>query len=344
MAKPPSIPRLKHVKFTRAKGKVYAYFNTGKKVAGKIVYAAMPAFGTPQFYQSYAAFMGARTKRQVVIPTVASLAEAYQNGPEFAGLSAGTQRLYRSTLKRITEQLGELPLEIVSRSHVREVLDNRLAGNGARNIFLALVGIIYTWARGRDMTDKRPTEGLKPYRLGEHDPWPEEVLDAALTADDDRVRLATHILYYSGLRIGDAVKLRWSDIRNGKIVVTPQKSARFKKVLHIPVHSRLETELAQTPKRGVTILCHQNGKPLFDASVVRRALADFAADLGFTVVPHGLRKSAVNALLEAGCTIAEVASITGQSFNIVERYARKVDNIALGEAAIIKLERREKSA
>jgi len=51
------------------------------------------------------------------------------------------------------------------------------------------------------------------------------------------------------------------------------------------------------------------------------------------------------ALLEAGCTIAEVASITGQTHQIVEKYAAKVNQRRLGKAAIVKFERaRDKSA
>ncbi len=41
--------------------------------------------------------------------------------------------------------------------------------------------------------------------------------------------------------------------------------------------------------------------------------------------PHGLRALAVNTLLEAGCTPAEVAGITDQSLGIIERYARQRD-------------------
>jgi len=57
-------------------------------------------------------------------------------------------------------------------------------------------------------------------------------------------------------------------------------------------------------------------------------------------VPHGLRKNAVNALLLAGCTIAEVGSITGQSMQVIEHYAARVNNRKLGEAAILKMDSR----
>jgi hypothetical protein len=50
-----------------------------------------------------------------------------------------------------------------------------------------------------------------------------------------------------------------------------------------------------------------------------------AARRGYKVVPHGLRKNAVNTLLEVGCTVAEVSSITGQSLQMVEHYAKQIN-------------------
>jgi hypothetical protein len=55
-------------------------------------------------------------------------------------------------------------------------------------------------------------------------------------------------------------------------------------------------------------------------------------------VPHGLRKNAVRALLEAGCTVNEVSSITGQTAQMVEHYAREVNQLKLAEEAIRKWE------
>lgn len=56
------------------------------------------------------------------------------------------------------------------------------------------------------------------------------------------------------------------------------------------------------------------------------------------LVFHGLRKSAVVMLLEAGCTDAEVSAITGQSRDMVEHYARAVNQRKLAAAAILKWE------
>lgn len=56
------------------------------------------------------------------------------------------------------------------------------------------------------------------------------------------------------------------------------------------------------------------------------------------LVPHGLRKSAVCFLLEAGCTAAEVSAITGQTLEMVEHYAADFDRQRLAARAIAKWE------
>lgn len=332
------LPTLKYVKFTRAKGKTYAYFNTGRRVGGKLVFVALPPFGSVGFYDSYAACMGARTKSAQVVFTVADLCRAFELSEEFRRVSPGTQKTYGYTLARISDQLGKLAVFKVNRAHIREIVNHRIEGNGARNIFLKVVAILWKWARDRDYADATqfPTSGIAFFKMGEYEPWPEELLQAALASEIPRVRLAVHLLYYTGQRIGDVMKLRWSDLRNGKFVLTQQKTG---KVLHIPLHSALERELAATPRAGITIITGAHGRPLRQ-DAIRAELKAFAAELGVKVVPHGLRKSAVNSLLEAGCTVHQVMSITGQSAGVVEHYARRVDQMTLGEAAIYKLEQK----
>ncbi len=59
------------------------------------------------------------------------------------------------------------------------------------------------------------------------------------------------------------------------------------------------------------------------------------------LVFHGLRRSAVVMLLEAGCTDAEVAAITGQSRQMIEHYSRQVNQKRLAASAILKWENAE---
>jgi hypothetical protein len=121
------------------------------------------------------------------------------------------------------------------------------------------------------------------------------------------------------------------------------------------LHEDLQKILLETPKSAVTILTNTAGTPwtkdgfktswqkAFNAPSERaeeptppwplRAIREGG------YVFHGLRKSAVVFLLEAGCTDAEVAAITGQSRTMVEHYGRQVGQRKLAASAILKWER-----
>lgn len=334
----PDTPRLQWVKFTRAKGKLYAYFNTGRKVNGKIVYQPLPEFGTAEFYLSYGAFKGARTKRAKIAADLSSIADLYQRSDQWRNLSEGTQKIYRYAIGLIMPEFGEFPLDDIRRGDIIRVVEE-IPGGAKRNIFVSVMGVLFKFARFRDLTTNDPCKDIPKYATGEHEPWPTELLEAALKSDDQFVRLATHLLYFTGQRIGDVAKMRWSDVRGDRIEVTPQKTARLGKHLKIHQHHDLARELANTPKLGLAIIAKPDGKP-WTAQTIRDRLQAFAKDHGYSVVPHGLRKSAVIALLEAGCTIPEVQSVTGQSVEMVMHYAARVDQGKLSEAAILKLERK----
>ncbi len=323
------LPKLEHVKYVRRRGKVYAYFNTGQKRDGKPIYAKLPPPSAPEFFSSYGSFKAGRTKRKPASYTVRDLVDDYRKSPHFAKRAENTQKLYRVQLARISECWGKFPVNALEPEHVRLVLDNEGWGAGTHNAVLAVLGALYTWARKSGKTRQEPTKDVDRARGGEHQPWPEDVLEAALASDDPIIRLAVHLLYFTGQRIGDVLKMRWGDIRGNMIHVEQQKTG---KVVEPPLIAELRAELDGTARQGLTIIHGVNDRQL------REKLQAFTRSLGVETVPHGLRKNAVNSLLLAGCTIAEVASITGQTYQVVEHYAAKVNTRTLGQAAMLKFE------
>jgi integrase len=333
MAKP---PKLDHVRYVTSKGRVYAYFNTGRKKNGRPEYIALPRPGSVGFFDSYAASLAGRNRKVLPAYTVATLFDEFQDSQEFAALARGTQEAYGIYLRLASELLGKAFVDDLTRADVLMILDNEKWGAGKRNLFVAVIGAAYKWGRLRGRTAIWPTREIPHAETGEHLAWPDDVRDAGLEAVDDLTRLAVALLFYTGQRIGDVCAMRWTAIKNEKIKVVQQKTG---KSLMIRLHADLRAELDRYGKRGLTLLTNALGGPVSPAQL-RRILKAFCASLGHPELkPHGLRKNAVIALLTAGCSVAETAAITGQTYQLVEYYARQIDQERMGEAAILKMER-----
>lgn len=329
MAKPHS---LEYVKFTRAKGKWYAYFNTGRKVNGKTIYAPMPPIGSVGFFDTYNTYLGHRRRKINAILTVEVLARDFEKSVKFRALANASQVAYSVSLRKLVKEIGHAPAGKVERKHIRHIADERIKSAGTRNMFIRVVGALYAWARDMEMVENKPSEGLKVTKPDPYEPWPQSLLAAALESDNARVRLAVHLLYFTGQRIGDVCAMRWDAIAGDAITVTQQKTG---KVLQIHIGPQLAAELARTDRTAETIMATAWGKPM-SGITLRKELKAFASEHSSDVVPHGLRKNAVISLLQAGCTVPQVAAITGQTHGIVEHYAKRIDQYAMGRAAIEK--------
>ncbi len=327
---------LPYVKYVKARGRDYWYFDTGTTINGKPVYKRLPHLRDAGFGASYASFMAGRTRRANLAEhmTVAKLIELFEASAKFKALATGTKRNYGIHLRKIETLVGNAPVNDLEPRDVTRMMDELSDKPGTANMILAVTGALYRWGRQRHHVLKNinPTQDIEQMPMGSHDPWPENVLNDALASDNDRVRLSAHLLYYTAQRIGDVCRMRWSDIRGNVISVVQEKTDT---PLEITLHSALAAELARTPRRGMTILTNWQGGPISDQPI-RIALKKHVAGYGLDLVPHGLRKNAVIALLEAGCSVAETASVSGQSFPMVEYYAKLRNQKRLSSAAILK--------
>jgi integrase len=332
------------VKPVTSKGRVYLYFDTGRiDERGRKVMTRLPDLSDRFHYGStYAGLLAARTRREregvvdATLMTIPKLIDLFQRSPQWRELSDRSQYLYTMYLDRFAKMMPTAPAAEVTGDDIVRIMDKMGKTPGAANLLLGAVASLYKWARGRHVPREcRPTFEVERFKLGEHDPWPEPVLEAALRADDDLVRLGTHMLYFTAQRLNDVRAMRWSDIRNDSISLVQDKTG---KELRIPLTEALKAELARTSRKGLFILANDKGHKV-SITQLRGRLQTFAAKLGSEVVPHGLRKNAVNALLEAGCTVAETAAISGQTLQLVEMYAKKRDQGKLANAAILKWDR-----
>jgi integrase len=211
----------------------------------------------------------------------------------------------------------------------------------AANNLLRSLSSMMSWSVPRGWIKFNPCLSVKKLKAGSpYEPWSWEAI--CLLEKEGRADLwhAAALALYTGQRQGDVLKMRWSDIRENMIAVEQEKTH---KKLWIPMHKALKRILKAVPRFGESILKSARGeawttdgfKTAWQKEMDREKLAALRAQ---RCVFHGLRKSSVVMLLEAGCTDAEVSAITGQSREMVEHYARAVNQKKLAAAAILKWE------
>jgi integrase len=318
----------------------------GRDNGGKRILKRLPDVRHRDFPAALAAAKAMRTKGEKAngAKTFDWLVKLYERSPDFRAKAENTKRLYSRHLAYANEnfrnRLGHsAPLAILSAEQLLILRDKMADEPGKANAIIKSVSALYHWAgkSGRKYVKENIASGIDLLEVGEHQPWPEWLVEEALA--DPAIRLPVALLYFLGQRIGDTVKLGRGNMASGAIKLTQQKTGTQ---LTIAVHRRLaEIIEADVPKGQMMFLLNEKGAPVTESGL-RQRIQKWAKDRGQRIVPHGLRKNAVNALLESGCSAAEVSAITGQSLQMIEHYAKKRDRAHLGRSAILKFEARNK--
>lgn len=336
--------KLPYLRKKKAKGRTYYYFDLGPGDDGRRLLAKLPDIRDPRFGDCYARAKATRTnrrKRQGIL-TLDGLIRAYERSPEFRGLKPSSQASYTRYLtaanKLMRDRHGESPpAKLIARIDILTVRDKLADTPGAANQTLRALGSLFAWAKDNGKLETSPAERIKKFAAKPHEPWPEELVEEALA--DPQVGMAVALLYFTGQRIDDVCRMSWADIRGDHMLVWQKKKDTQIRVAILP---ELAERLAALDKPATTILTNANGQP-WTQSGLRQKLQDWGKARGHRIVPHGLRKNAVNALFEAGCTAAQVAGITDQSIGMLEHYSQGVNKLTLGRAAVVKLDAHRKA-
>jgi integrase len=115
---------------------------------------------------------------------------------------------------------------------------------GKANNWLATFKARMGYAKQNGWRNDNPTIGVEMLDIGEHEPWPREVLEAALEIATPMTRLAILTGYYTGVRIGDAVRLQHIWITDGFIEFTTEKN---KAHVALPVEPLWLVEIEKVP-------------------------------------------------------------------------------------------------
>jgi integrase len=273
--------------------------------------------------------------------STASLIAAYQRSPEWRALAATTQTGYTIYLRPLFA-LGHLPATAWTRRDILTLRDAIAAarGNGAATGFIRAASALFTWALDREWIEHTPVIRIKALEGGHLRAWTHQEADTAAAELAEHLARVVILARYTGQRRGDLCAMGWSAYDGATIRLVQQKTGA---PLVLPVHPALKAHLDSWPRVAATILTDARNRP-WKPQDLSHALPIGLVKIGLSneLNVHGLRKLAAAELADAGCTMHEIAAVTGhQSLSMVQLYTRSADQERLAGAAIVRLSERD---
>lgn len=269
------------------------------------------------------------------------LIEAWQRSPEWDRLAPNTKEGY-ARYSRPLLPLAHVRLDQVERREITSIRNTlrEVRGPGVAAAFVRTVSAMFGWAIENGWLKQSPTARMKRGAGGHLPAW--TPADAALAIErlPEPLRRAVVLALYTGQRRGDLIGLPWNAYDGRTLRLRQEKTGA---AVVIPCHPALLAELDAWRREtaSVLILVNGNGRPWRGPNLSKQLQGALARIEGFPAGRniHGLRKLAAANLAEAGCTLHEIAAITGhRSLGMVQLYTASADQERLAEAAIIRLQ------
>ena len=338
---------LKGVFKVTAKGRDYWYAWRGPPLGPRL----QGAPGSPEFHASYVEAHAA-----LRVPDTGrfySLVAAYKASADYNKLAPSTKKAWGHWLDRIADHFGELRIAQFERPQKIRPIIVRWRSQWAdkpRTADYALQVLSRVLSHAVDPLGKlagNPCEGIK--RLYDTDRseiiWTDKDMADFKTACTPQGKAvcslelahAVDLAAYTGLRLGDLIRLAWTHIGDDAIVLPTGKSRHQREAI-IPLYDELRDVLARIPKHAATVLTSAWGRPWTQSglsSAVQRVKNVTPGwedrDLHF----HDLRGTAATRFYKAGLDRRVISEIMGWEEAHVSKIIRRyVDRTAATRTVI----------
>lgn len=257
---------------------------------------------------------------------VSGLVAAFKASPEWQNLGPSSRREYARYLDSFSAEFGDWRVALFAKPETKVDLvdwrDEYADRPRAADCAMQSVGRLFKWARGRGLTDARPTEDVERlYRSDRADIiWTDDDIAALLKKATPEVGHAVRLVAEIGLRTGDLLRLTWSDVGQHGIVRRTSKRGRQ---AVIPLTAAARKALAGIPRRAPVVLTNSRGVPWttggFKTMFREAKIAAGLQRLHF----HDFRGTACTRLFIAGSPKRDLATIFGWSEETVDALLTK---------------------
>lgn len=279
------------------------------------------------------------TGRTGVAPgSLAEAAAGYKASHGFSLLAPATRSVRRKRLEGMIDLYGAAQVSGLQQQHVNKDL-SRFDGHAQRNHLKMWRHFAKFLMTEYGIAD--PTDGVARAKVAQsdgHEPWSMDDVQhfRKMYCLDQAPRLAMELLYWTGARCGDAVKLgRGHVTKDGWLSFKQSKTGGLVDVpfsRQLPSFAladaddlrMLHAAIDAQPVKHMTFLCTARGASRSEHAV-SNWFAGKARDVGLDRrTAHGLRKSRAIRWAELGATSVQIGAWTGhESLKEIERYIKK---------------------
>ena len=319
-------------------GKTLFYFrrNKGPRVP-------LPDISSDDFtakYLSALAASGPPEKRIVGVGSLEWLIARYRETTIYRSLSPATRKQRDNIFKGVVAKAGHHPYKAISRKAIVNGRGDRAATPAQARNFLDAMRGLFRWALEAEMIEADPTAGVSNPRRPKGEgfaAWADADVDAyeKRWPAGTKERVWLHVLLYTGLRRGDAVKIGRQHVRDGVATIRTEKTGME---VSIPILPALAATLANGPTGDLAFIVGETGKPLTKetfGNFFRRACNE-AGLKGKSA--HGVRKIGATRAAEAGATVKELEALFGWTGGtMASHYTKTADRKRLAKQASEKI-------
>lgn len=296
------------------------------------------------FFAEYARILnGTAPKPKAFI--VKGLIASYYKSTKFQSLKPRTQADYRKYLVRFERNAGDVALVQIKRKHVISWRDELAKSDSPHyaNYFVRVLRLLFEYAIDLDELPQgaNPATGRLALKVvsKKPKPWPREMIDAARDArpHGDKTRLLFELLYCTGQRVGDVLKMKWTDLRGDAIDVTQGKTDAE---LLLPLTDDLRECLRRAERAGETILTARAKVTPWAYRGAADAMMKLRREIGAEEYNiHAIRHTVASEIAAGDGDDDEIMSVTGHTTKgMVAHYA----GAARQKARAVKAQKRRK--
>ncbi len=342
----PRLPYLSHEKSRH--GRLKWYFRRGKGQRIRLP----DKYGSKEFRAAYDAALEGKAPEQHPAPraplnSLEWLFEMYRGSAVFAALAAATRKQQNNIMRQVLDRAAESNTRIMVHHITPKVMlqgmDDRRNTPAAANNFLKTMRSVFKFAVPRQLADTNPTRDIpfiKLKKIGFPIWEPNDIYKfSRFHAIGTKARLAFDILYFTGLRRSDVVRVGHQHIRNEILEIRTEKTGT---PVTLEVAPEFRKSIDATDTGDMTLLVTYKGTP-FTKESFGNWFRKMCRDAGVDKSAHGVRKYAATDLANSCSTTHELMSVFGwTSSRMADLYTKNANRKKLGIQASKKLSREQK--